>query len=113
MSGHNHDHHGHHGHSHDMMDHDDHAHPVAEPESSSSAHSSIFHDSHEEHAMYFHGGSEEVILFDFWRISGVGGLIGSMVACFVMGVAFEGVKRLRDIVFARSVGVQPKEGREK
>ena len=28
--------------------------------------------------MYFHGGFTEVILFDFWRIDSVGGLIGTI-----------------------------------
>ena len=39
--------------------------------------------------MYFHGGYNEVILFDFWRISSLGGLIGSMVGCFLLGVLFK------------------------
>ena len=46
--------------------------------------------------MYFHGGYNEVILFDFWRISSLGGLIGSMVGCFVLGVLYEGFKFLRE-----------------
>lgn len=46
--------------------------------------------------MYFHGGYEEVILFDFWRISTIGGLIGSMVGCFLLGVLYEGVKFYRE-----------------
>jgi len=37
---------------------------------------------HEGMMMYFHGGYTEVILFDFWRIDSVGGLVGSMFACF-------------------------------
>jgi len=46
--------------------------------------------------MYFHGGYNEVILFDFWRISSLGGLIGSMVGCFLLGVLYEGFKFLRE-----------------
>ena len=48
--------------------------------------------------MYFHGGYQEVILFDFWRINSVGGLLGSMLVCFVLGVAYEAIKFLRDRV---------------
>ena len=46
--------------------------------------------------MYFHGGYEEVILFDFWRINTLGGLIGSMVACFVLGIIYEFIKSYRE-----------------
>ena len=46
--------------------------------------------------MYFHGGFNEVILFDFWRISTLGGLIGSMIGCFIMGVLYEGIKSYRE-----------------
>ena len=46
--------------------------------------------------MYFHGGYNEVILFDIWRISTLGGLIGSMVGCFVLGILYEGVKSYRE-----------------
>ena len=45
---------------------------------------------------YFHGGYEEVILFDFWRINTLGGLIGSMVACFVLGILYEFIKSYRE-----------------
>merc|ERR1712241_294803 len=46
--------------------------------------------------MYFHGGYEEVILFDFWRINTLGGLIGSMVVCFVLGIVYEFIKSYRE-----------------
>merc|ERR1712110_228384 len=46
--------------------------------------------------MYFHGGYNEVILFDFWRISSLCGLIGSMVGCFLLGVLYEAFKFLRE-----------------
>ena len=48
--------------------------------------------------MYFHGGYNEVILFEFWKISTIGGLIGSMVACFFMGILYEGLKFLREFL---------------
>ena len=52
--------------------------------------------------MYFHGGYTEVILFDFWRIDSVGGLVGSMFACFVLGILYEGIKFARDHVLRTS-----------
>eukprot|EP00092_Neocalanus_flemingeri_P050281 GFUD01058072.1.p1 GENE.GFUD01058072.1~~GFUD01058072.1.p1 ORF type:complete len:235 (-),score=72.07 GFUD01058072.1:419-1069(-) len=56
----------------------------------------------EEHGdmmkMYFHGGYNEVILFSFWRISTVGGLVGSMIGCFLLGVLYEGLKFFREFL---------------
>merc|ERR1711953_1367447 len=46
--------------------------------------------------MYFHGGYNEVILFDFWRISTLAGLVGSMIGCFLMGILYEGIKSYRE-----------------
>jgi len=46
--------------------------------------------------MYFHGGWSEVILFDFWRINSLGGLIGSILICFLLGILHEAVKFARD-----------------
>jgi len=48
--------------------------------------------------MYFHGGYNEVILFSFWRISSVGGLVGSMIGCFLLGVLYEGLKFFREFM---------------
>merc|ERR1712228_103299 len=53
--------------------------------------------------MYFHGGYHEVILFDFWRISSIGGLIGSMIGCFILGVLYEGLKFLREFLISRDL----------
>ena len=70
-------------------------------------------------SMTFHGGCNEVILFDFWKISTVGGLvspdstnhgvevnknptqIGSMVGCFLLGILYEGLKFYREFLMAR------------
>jgi len=59
-------------------------------------HTGMNHD--EMMKMYFHGGYNEVILFDFWRISSVGGLIGSMIGCFLLGVLYEGLKFFREFM---------------
>lgn len=53
--------------------------------------------------MYFHGGYNEVILFDFWRISTLGGLIGSMIGCFILGILYEGLKFLREFLIGREL----------
>ncbi|CAD6185215.1 unnamed protein product [Caenorhabditis auriculariae] len=52
---------------------------------------------HGDHVMkmYFHGGYEEVILFDCWRIDSLIGLLVSFAAIFVMGATYEGIKWFR------------------
>ncbi|CAI5455013.1 unnamed protein product [Caenorhabditis angaria] len=45
--------------------------------------------------MFFHGGCNEVILFDFWRINSYFGLIVSSAFIFIMGAAYEGLKWFR------------------
>lgn len=58
-------------------------------------------------SMTFHGGCNEVILFDFWKISTVGGLIGSMVGCFLLGILYEGLKFYREFLMARGFSSVP------
>ncbi|KAF1770764.1 hypothetical protein GCK72_002587 [Caenorhabditis remanei] len=55
------------------------------------------HGGHEGHMMkmWFHGGFEEVILFDFWRTDSLFGMILSCAAIFIMGATYEGVKWFR------------------
>jgi len=57
--------------------------------------------------MTFHGGCNEVILFHFWKISTVGGLIGSMVGCFLLGILYEGLKFYREFLMARGFSSAP------
>lgn len=45
--------------------------------------------------MCFHFGCNETILFEFWKISSVTGLIGSMVGIFFMAALYEGLKYYR------------------
>lgn len=40
-------------------------------------------------------GYTEVILFDWWSIDSVGGLIGSMVGIFILAMLYEGLKYWR------------------
>ena len=95
------------------MDHHQHHHHPASPEplmehnnlATSQHHGGESHESHNMASasaghmmmmMYFHGGYSEVILFDFWRISTLAGLIGSMIGCFLMGILYEGIKSYRE-----------------
>lgn len=42
--------------------------------------------------MFFHGGVKETILFEWWKITDVGGLIGSMIAIFFLAFFYEALK---------------------
>jgi copper transporter 1 len=46
--------------------------------------------------MFFHGGYDEVVLFDLWRISSISGLVLSCLFLFVAAVLYEGLKVFRD-----------------
>jgi hypothetical protein len=45
--------------------------------------------------MTFHTGFCETVLFDSWKVSSVGGLIGSMIGIFIMAALYEGLKYYR------------------
>jgi len=84
---------------HETMDHGamNHAameHGASEDHPASSPHAMMM-------AMSFHGGCNEVILFDFWKISTVGGLVGSMIGCFLLGILYEGLKFYREFLMAK------------
>lgn len=49
--------------------------------------------------LQFHFGYNETILFNFWQIDTVLGLIGSMIAIFVMATLYEGLKYYREYLF--------------
>ncbi|CAI2357834.1 unnamed protein product [Caenorhabditis sp. 36 PRJEB53466] len=75
-----HEHHGASAHHHAHKDHSGHE--------GGSAHDHVM-------MMWFHGGYHEVILFDFWRIHCLTGLIISCVVIFIMGALYEGLKWFR------------------
>lgn len=50
-------------------------------------------------SMSFHGGYNETILFDFWKISSLSGLIWSMLAIFLVAGLYEGLKYYREFLF--------------
>ncbi|CAL8143657.1 unnamed protein product [Orchesella dallaii] len=54
------------------------------------------------HSMFFHGGVDETILFEFWKISETGGLIISMIVIFFLAFAYEGLKFYREHLYRHS-----------
>lgn len=54
------------------------------------------------HQMFFHGGATETILFEFWKISDVTGLLISMVIIFLLAFAYEGLKFYREHLYRHS-----------
>lgn len=57
---------------------------------------------HHMMSMSFHGGYDETILFEQWKIDSVGGLLWSMLVIFVMAALYEGLKYYREHLFWRT-----------
>lgn len=49
--------------------------------------------------MTFHGGYCENVLFESWKISSIGGLVGSMIGIMIMAALYEGLKYYREYLF--------------
>lgn len=49
--------------------------------------------------MFFHGGYCETVLFESWKISSIGGLIGSIIGIMIMAALYEGLKYYREYLF--------------
>lgn len=49
--------------------------------------------------MTFHVGYCEKILFENWKVSTVGGLVGSMIGIVIMAALYEGLKYYREYLF--------------
>ncbi|XP_066999158.2 high affinity copper uptake protein 1 isoform X2 [Anabrus simplex] len=49
--------------------------------------------------MTFHTGYCENVLFDSWKVTTVGGLIGSMIGIFILATLYEGLKYYREYLF--------------
>lgn len=80
---------------HQMNGHEHHGHHMASNDvPASDIHNNHGHGGHDM-KMWFHGGHNEVILFDFWRINSCTGLIISCLLIFFMGAAYEGIKWFR------------------
>ncbi|XP_044258999.1 high affinity copper uptake protein 1 isoform X2 [Tribolium madens] len=50
-------------------------------------------------SMAFHTGYNETVLFDQWKFTTIGGLIGSMIGIFFMAALYEGLKYYREYLF--------------
>ncbi|XP_044756129.1 high affinity copper uptake protein 1-like isoform X3 [Coccinella septempunctata] len=49
--------------------------------------------------MFFHFGTVETVLFEQWKFSTVGGLVGSMIGILIMAALYEGLKYYREYLF--------------
>lgn len=107
-----HDHSGHHGSmEHSLQDHT--MNNGVMPSSSSSGHSGHGHGHgagsggmegmvHHMMSMAFHGGCNETILFEQWKINSLAGLLWSMLLIFIMAALYEGLKYYREHLFWRT-----------
>lgn len=53
-------------------------------------------------SMAFHFSTSETVLFEDWKFTTVGGLIGSMIGIFFMAAIYEGLKYFREYLFWRT-----------
>jgi len=85
----------------DMHNHHDHGHnDVIVTNDSGEA---VQHGPHDTMMhMFFHGGVSEYILFEFWKTSEIGGLIGSMIAVFILAFLYEALKFYREHLYRHS-----------
>ncbi|KAL0276023.1 UNVERIFIED_CONTAM: hypothetical protein PYX00_003703 [Menopon gallinae] len=92
----------------DHSAHSGHAMPVGHSMHDMDMHSNHISDSEHsvspacgEHgmSMSFHFGVDEVILFDQWHPTTVGGLVGSMFGIVLMAALYEGLKYYREYLF--------------
>ncbi|XP_058824257.1 high affinity copper uptake protein 1 isoform X2 [Topomyia yanbarensis] len=54
---------------------------------------------HHMMSMSFHGGYNETILFEQWKIDSLSGLLWSMLLIFIMAALYEGLKYYREHLF--------------
>lgn len=54
---------------------------------------------HHMMSMAFHGGYNETILFEQWKIDSLSGLLWSMLLIFIMAALYEGLKYYREYLF--------------
>lgn len=57
---------------------------------------------HHMMSMAFHGGYNETILFEQWKIDSLAGLLWSMLLIFIMAALYEGLKYYREHLFWRT-----------
>lgn len=95
-------HHGHHGSmEHSLQDHTIDNGGSAAGHAGHAGHGSGGMDGMVHHmmSMAFHGGYNETILFEQWKIDSLAGLLWSMLLIFVMAALYEGLKYYREHLF--------------
>uniref|UniRef100_A0A1A9WVL7 Copper transport protein n=1 Tax=Glossina brevipalpis TaxID=37001 RepID=A0A1A9WVL7_9MUSC len=60
---------------------------------------SNMHMMHSMMSMSFHFGCNETILFDFWKVTTIWGMLGSAIAVFILALLYEGLKYYREYLF--------------
>lgn len=111
VGGGDHDHSGHGGHG--SMEHSLQDHTMNNVASSSTVHGAGHHGHgtggggmegmvHHMMSMAFHGGYNETILFEQWKIDSLAGLLWSMLLIFIMAALYEGLKYYREHLFWRT-----------
>lgn len=88
----------HSAHDHTMMDHKAHDHHQGGMGAATSPVGMVHHMM----SMSFHGGYDETILFEQWKIDSLSGLLWSMLLIFVMAALYEGLKYYREHLFWRT-----------
>uniref|UniRef100_A0A182N6A2 Copper transport protein n=1 Tax=Anopheles dirus TaxID=7168 RepID=A0A182N6A2_9DIPT len=89
----------HSAHDHTMMDHGAHDHHGHGAAMGANGPAGMVHHMM---SMSFHGGYDETILFEQWKIDSLGGLLWSMLLIFVMAALYEGLKYYREHLFWRT-----------
>lgn len=89
----------HSAHDHTMMDHRAHDHHAMGGMGAATGPAGMVHHMM---SMSFHGGYDETILFEQWKIDSLGGLLWSMLLIFVMAALYEGLKYYREHLFWRT-----------
>lgn len=92
--------HGHEGH-HGSMEHSlqDHTMDQGAAGHAGGAHAGHAGMVHHMMSMAFHGGYNETILFEQWKIDSLSGLLWSMLVIFIMAALYEGLKYYREHLF--------------
>ncbi|XP_026288683.1 high affinity copper uptake protein 1-like [Frankliniella occidentalis] len=57
--------------------------------------------SHMMMKMWFHGGTMEMVVFDFWKVTDDGSMAYSWFIIFVLAFLYEGLKYYRDYLYGR------------
>lgn len=89
------DHEGHHG----SMEHSLQDHTMDQGAAAHGGHGGHIGMVNHMMSMAFHGGYNETILFEQWKIDSLAGLLWSMLLIFIMAALYEGLKYYREYLF--------------